>query len=758
LALFVFLGVAAALIIVPHAVQAAQSYWSVGLPNYSGYANTEVTVTNIDAVPITATMSNYAGPVSATAVLPGKTGIMSYLDNFEGTQISPVAVYRIDTTDKEEVVQMTNAASYDATSDGTRLLPESELGSAYTIASWNDATPYLNPQPSYFVVVSTKDGTVVNVQVSVPTAASSPLSVPAVPAMGPGPTYTFTLNRGWALTVESSAGALGTCYPVALVGCPPGDLTGSRITSTANVAVFAGALCVNMSDSSCDAINDQMQPDSKAGVNYVLCSAAMSNTGQWDMVRVQAISGTPTITFAVAVSTSPWAWPTTTTATVTTAWSTFYYNRDTVITATAPVRVVQYLADSNVFSSVVPGVGLQVGSGDPAMVATTAIDLASNDHWFYGFSTWENHMYVGAAVGTGLMMDGAPLMAPARTIATSGYECLTPMLDTGTGGTHHIVGSLPIIVQVLGLGESTAYWFDAGTGKMPVPPPPPPPVPPVAAFKWQSSAGCGRVPTKFTDGSVAGSAPITTWAWDFGDGGASSDQNPEHTYDTDGDYNVILYVLDGNGLSSTATQTVTSLMNQPCIYPTKSEGNPNAPLPPRDGVDEALAGADLDGDGIPDASDNCPEVANADQADSNGNLVGDACDADLDGDGIVNASDNCPKQANSGQFDLDGDGLGDACDDDSDADGVANAVDDCPLVADKAQLDADDNHVGDACQATAQAMDGAGGAGASALVRPVGAAAVTQAPGPDVALMAGAAGMAALLAVGLVVLLMRRRA
>ncbi len=36
---------------------------------------------------------------------------------------------------------------------------------------------------------------------------------------------------------------------------------------------------------------------------------------------------------------------------------------------------------------------------------------------------------------------------------------------------------------------------------------------------------------------------------------------------------------------------------------------------------------DTDGDGMADASDNCPEAANADQADGDGDLTGDACDA-----------------------------------------------------------------------------------------------------------------------------------
>jgi hypothetical protein len=45
--------------------------------------------------------------------------------------------------------------------------------------------------------------------------------------------------------------------------------------------------------------------------------------------------------------------------------------------------------------------------------------------------------------------------------------------------------------------------------------------------------------------------------------------------------------------------------------------------------------SDRDGDGIPDTRDNCPEVANADQANGDGDDRGDACDPDRNNDDLV---------------------------------------------------------------------------------------------------------------------------
>lgn len=72
---------------------------------------------------------------------------------------------------------------------------------------------------------------------------------------------------------------------------------------------------------------------------------------------------------------------------------------------------------------------------------------------------------------------------------------------------------------------------------------------------------------------------------------------------------------------------------------------------------------DTDNDTINDDVDNCPLIANTDQANLDSDEFGDLCDSDIDGDNVANAVDNCPLVSNEDQTDADGDGLGAACDD-----------------------------------------------------------------------------------------------
>tara|TARA_B100000683_G_scaffold3971_1_gene4133 strand:+ start:36189 stop:38786 length:2598 start_codon:yes stop_codon:yes gene_type:complete len=88
---------------------------------------------------------------------------------------------------------------------------------------------------------------------------------------------------------------------------------------------------------------------------------------------------------------------------------------------------------------------------------------------------------------------------------------------------------------------------------------------------------------------------------------------------------------------------------------------------------------DTDADGIYDADDNCILIPNSDQANLDGDNLGDVCDEDDDNDSILDAEDSCPMGEtgwSSRSFtDLDGDGCRDDGEDlDDDDDGVCDGL------------------------------------------------------------------------------------
>ncbi|HEX73065.1 MAG TPA: PKD domain-containing protein, partial [Candidatus Hydrogenedentes bacterium] len=70
---------------------------------------------------------------------------------------------------------------------------------------------------------------------------------------------------------------------------------------------------------------------------------------------------------------------------------------------------------------------------------------------------------------------------------------------------------------------------------------------PTAAFSADQTSGTVPFTVSFTDQSTPGSFPITSWQWDFGDGGGSAEPDPVHVYETDGVYSVSLTVSGPGG-------------------------------------------------------------------------------------------------------------------------------------------------------------------------------------------------------------------
>ncbi len=84
-------------------------------------------------------------------------------------------------------------------------------------------------------------------------------------------------------------------------------------------------------------------------------------------------------------------------------------------------------------------------------------------------------------------------------------------------------------------------------------------LPPVADFSGTPLSGPAPLSTSFTDLSTG---DITSWAWDFGDGGTSTAQNPTYTFTTPGSYTVSL-TATGPGGSDTQTKVSYVLVATP---------------------------------------------------------------------------------------------------------------------------------------------------------------------------------------------------
>ncbi len=155
-----------------------------------------------------------------------------------------------------------------------------------------------------------------------------------------------------------------------------------------------------------------------------------------------------------------------------------------------------------------------------------------------------------------------------------------------------------------------------------------------------------------------------------------------------------------------------------------------------------LQAHDTDEDSHPDDVDNCPQQANADQANMDGDLHGDVCDDDIDGDGYNNTAESDagsdPRDPHKTPDDLDGDGHNNTAEaearsdprdprstphdpdadghdndveasagsdpydaastpHDPDADGLDNHEDNCDRHANVDQADGDADGIGDAC-------------------------------------------------------------
>ncbi|QYZ79628.1 PKD domain-containing protein [Methanofollis formosanus] len=117
------------------------------------------------------------------------------------------------------------------------------------------------------------------------------------------------------------------------------------------------------------------------------------------------------------------------------------------------------------------------------------------------------------------------------------------------------------------LNASNAYGFSLSDSTVKILPPP------QANFTQSVAEGNAPLEVTFTDGSTGN---VTAWAWDFGDGNVSTEENPSHEYVTPGTYPVVLNASNVYGFS--LSESSVKILPPPKANFTQSADEGNAPL------------------------------------------------------------------------------------------------------------------------------------------------------------------------------------
>ena len=258
-------------------------------------------------------------------------------------------------------------------------------------------------------------------------------------------------------------------------------------------------------------------------------------------------------------------------------------------------------------------------------------------------------------------------------------------------------------------------------------------VPPVAKATASPSSGPAPLTVQLSgSGSTDSDGTIVSYNWNWSGGSATGVQTSITL--GQGTYDVTLTVKDDDG--ATGTAIVKIAVGEANLADSDGDGVPdavdNCPNVPNPNQSLATFYADADGDGYGDPNDsvqactapagyvdnmldNCPSVSSDDLTDTDGDGLGDACDPDDDNDGREDALDCDPKDPNviyqrAFYRDIDEDGYGDRWDYvfgcTAPAGYVGNSADNCPTVYNPLQEDSDNDGIGDACDDPVEPFDG----------------------------------------------------
>jgi len=384
--------------------------------------------------------------------------------------------------------------------ESTHLLPAPALGTEYLTTCYKDDA---GDDPSSFVVVSTADGTTVEIIPSTLTNGLRPAGVP----------YTVTLNEGQTYQVQAN-----------------GDLSGSRIRSLSGqpIAVFSGARQADILDCSSGAdshVYEQSIPVEQWGSRYPFVPFAGQGT---DVLRILAAEEGTNVYFDCEKQA------------VLEAGSFLAVQRSapTLITADGPIAVTQY----NTSGSCSPS-----GNGDPNALRLFPSNYRIDESRFLSpgrfnpdiNSTYFNTHFVNivspADEAGDILLDGSAI--PGGFTPFSADPAFAYAQVQLSPGVHQLSGSGGFQAYSYGFGFADAYTTHLGYSQV---------------LEENSACLIPRVEGLFcVDSTLTFSYQTDVKAvsvnWDFGNGQTASADTAFTFYDSPGTYTVTLRLTDSLG-------------------------------------------------------------------------------------------------------------------------------------------------------------------------------------------------------------------
>jgi hypothetical protein len=114
----------------------------------------------------------------------------------------------------------------------------------------------------------------------------------------------------------------------------------------------------------------------------------------------------------------------------------------------------------------------RVGRGDPAMSMVPAIEQFRRHYVFLAPDDYDvSYVDVVHPNGAIVMLDDQAV-SPSTPIGSTGFSLVRAKLTNKTDGTHTLVSTEPVSLQVMGYGAYTSYQYPGGLDLKPIAPPP----------------------------------------------------------------------------------------------------------------------------------------------------------------------------------------------------------------------------------------------------------------------------------------------